>query len=120
MTVRAARVNSSAAAQPRHLLLPENAAGSMAKADLRKADHDLRPAIGRAVRHARGVLSLKEFAALVDRDERQIARWEDGKERPHFDALFAIARLQQPLVVALSELADGVEIVMQLQLRRRT
>jgi hypothetical protein len=110
-------------AQPdrlRHHRLPD-VAERMAKvgsADVRKADDALRIALGRAVRRVRGALSLKEFAAAIDRDERQVARWEDGTDRPHFDALFAVDALRQPLVLALAELAD-IEIVTQITLRRR-
>jgi len=98
----------------------------MAKADasdVRKADHDaddaLRRAIGRAIRQVRGALTLKEFAALVQRDERQVSRWEDGKERPHFDALFAVAALSGPLVVALAALSADIEVTQHVVIRRR-
>jgi transcriptional regulator with XRE-family HTH domain len=96
----------------------------MAKADLRKADGpDWRAAIGAALERTRllaGFASLKELAAAIGRDERQIARWIAGTERPQFDALFAVAGLRQPLVVALAELAqhDGVDIVTQITVRR--
>lgn len=97
----------------------------MVKADLRKADGpDWRATLGAALERMRllaGFASLKELAAAIGRDERQIARWIAGSERPQFDALFAVPALRQPLVVALAELAlaDGVDIVTQITVRRR-
>ena len=95
----------------------------MAKADLRKADQpEFRLRVGSAIQramHLRG-WSLKEMAAAVARDPRQVARWIEGVERPHFDALFAIEELQQPLVVALAELVarQDVEIETVIRVRR--
>jgi transcriptional regulator with XRE-family HTH domain len=96
----------------------------MAKADLRKAEMvDWRADVGRAIERMRLLcgLSLKELADVVGRDERQIARWITGAERPQLDALFAVETLRQPLVVALAELAqnDGIEIVTEIRLKRR-
>lgn len=63
--------------------------------------------------------SLKELAAEAVRDERQIARWITGDERPQFDTLFAIESFRQPLVLALCELAGaGVEIETTVRIRR--
>jgi transcriptional regulator with XRE-family HTH domain len=94
----------------------------MAKADLRKAElEDWRGYIGQAIERMRMLsgLSLKEFAARLDRDERQIARWIAGTERPQFDVLFADEGLRQALVIALCELAGGgVEITTQITVRR--
>jgi len=98
----------------------------MVRADLRKAEADhWRFAIGLAIERTLSLCgwSLKEFAAAVNRDERQCARWITGGERPQFDALFAVERLRQPLIQALAELAgDGVEIetVVRLRALRRT
>ena len=96
-----------------HRLLPE-ARPVMAKADLRKADTaDWREQIGAAIQRVKDarVWSLKEFADALGRDERQVKRWIDGRERPQFDVLFAVAALRQPLVVAFAELAGaGVEV----------
>lgn len=93
----------------------------MAKADLRKAEADAesRRIFGRVILRLRQLsgLSLKEFAALVDRDPRQCARWEDGTERPQFDAIFAALTLRQPLVIAIAELA-GVEVETNIRIRR--
>lgn len=97
----------------------------MAKAGLpevRKADLlDWKAMLGAVVRRVRGELSLKEFASLIDRDERQVAKWEKGEDRPQFDAMFAVDAFRQPLVVALAELAqdDGIEIVTEIRVRRR-
>jgi len=94
----------------------------MARADLRKTETgEWRTAIGRAIDRVKGQRSLKEFAGLVLREERQVGRWITGEERPQFDALFAVESLRQPLVIALAELAgDGVEIETTVRVRRKT
>lgn len=103
-----------------HRELPDTAHGSMAKADLRKADI-WKPRIGQALRRALSLCgwSLKEFAGAVDRDPRQCARWLDGSERPQLDAVFAVEELRQPLVIALAELVGpGVEVTTAITIRR--
>lgn len=111
------------ASAARHRLLPEMSGGPL-KADLRKAETaDWRGHVGGAIERMRLLcgLSLKELADRVGRDERQIARWIAGTERPQMDALFAVEALRQPIVVALAELAegDGIEIVTEIRVRRR-
>lgn len=105
-----------------HRELPE-ISGRMAKADLRKAEMpEFRVQVGRAIQRAISLVgwSLKELSGQVKRDERQLARWMNGAERPHFDALFAVEELRQPLVVALAELAgDQVVIETVVRVRRR-
>jgi hypothetical protein len=94
----------------------------MAKADLRNAEMGRWPervggAIAR-VQHRSG-LSLKEFAAVVARDERQVARWFAGTEHPQLAAIFAVAALRELLIVALAELAgESVEITTEIRIRR--
>lgn len=94
----------------------------MAKASLpevRKADPEiLKAQIGEAIRRTRGALSLKEFADLIDRDERQVARWEKGEDRPQLDAIFAVPALQSRLVEQLAALTENVEIVTTITIRR--
>lgn len=92
----------------------------MAKADVRKAEVDFRAQVGRAIQRAASLRgwTLKELAAAVNHDARQVARWINGQERPHFDALFAVEELRQPLVVAIAELAgEGVEIDTVIRVR---
>lgn len=113
-----------ASAVPRHRLLPENSAGAMAKANLRKPEasvDDWRAEVGHAIERVKNMtgLSLKEFADAVGREDRQVARWIAGTERPQIDAIFAVASLRQPLIVALSELAGvGVEIETVIRVKR--
>lgn len=105
-----------------HRLLPDKAEhmAKVAAPHVRKADDErLRRAIGHAITRVRGTRSLKEFAAQIDRDARQVARWEDGKERPHFDAIFAVADFSAPLVIELAALASDVELTQQITIRRR-
>jgi transcriptional regulator with XRE-family HTH domain len=104
----------------------------MAKAGIRKAeeaDRDLRKAendgwkerVGKAIERTRtlATLTLKEFAAQVGRDERQVARWIDGTERPQIDAIFAVDHLRGPLVIALAELAHDIEVITEIRIRRK-
>lgn len=119
--------NSLAHVAPsRHRVLPETS-GAMAKANLRKAEtRNFQAEIGACVRAARLVLgwSLKEFTAQIERatgqkrDERQIGRWEDGKERPQFDALFAIEPLRGPLVIQLAALSEAIEVQTTIVVRK--
>lgn len=108
-----------------HLLVSENRV-PMVKADLRKAERrDWPVEVGAAIRRARLVVgwSLKEFAAHLEaateksRDERQIGRWEDGKETPQLAALFAIEQLRGPLVIQLANLAHEIEVVTEIRVR---
>jgi len=104
----------------RHRLLPDMRP-AMAKADLRKADlADWRAAIGRAVERTRTLTqrSLKEFADAIGRDERQVARWIAGSERPQFDAIFAVSALRASAVLALAELAEEIEVSTTIRIRR--
>lgn len=125
MTMRASQSRPilPALAPSRHHRLPDTTA-TMLKADLRKPElSDWRVDVGHAIERMRLLagLSLKELAAAIARDERQVARWIAGAERPQFDAIFAVAALRQPLVVALAELAqaDGIDIVTSITVRRR-
>jgi DNA-binding transcriptional regulator YiaG len=103
-------------------LLRSDLRPQMAKAglpDVRKADVEAwKTEIGRVVRRVRGAQTLKEFAAAIARDERQVARWEEGKERPQFDAIFAVRAFRGPLVLELAALAEDAQIVTTISIRR--
>jgi transcriptional regulator with XRE-family HTH domain len=96
----------------------------MVRADLRKAETDAwRARVGGVIERVRGLRgwTLKEFAAAVDRDERQLRRWTTGEERPQFDAVYAIEELQPLLALAFAELAGQtvkVRTLVELELRR--
>lgn len=80
---------------------------------IRKAEHvEFYARIGRCLDEVRNVfgLTLKEFAAELGKDERQVQRQIEGKERPQIEAVFAVERFQGPLVIALARLAAGCEI----------
>lgn len=117
MALKVATVESHA-----HLLRAENGPSLMAKADLRKAETpDWRVLVGRAVERAqqRRGWSLKEFADAIGRDQRQLARWINGKERPQFDALLAEPTYGPLLVVSLAEIpGSGIVITTQLTVAR--
>ncbi|HMJ82293.1 MAG TPA: helix-turn-helix transcriptional regulator [Vicinamibacterales bacterium] len=78
-----------------------------------KGDATYRALLGGAVRRARlrAGWSLKEFAGLLKRNERQIGRWETGDERALWDLLFALPRYRQELIIALAEVdGDNIEV----------
>lgn len=107
----------------RHLLKADGVS-PMAKADVRKADVDAwRGQIGRAVDRVRQLsgLNLQQFSNAIDRDDRQVKRWIEGKDRPQLDALFAVPMLREHIVVALAELlsGQGVEVETTVRIRRQ-
>jgi ribosome-binding protein aMBF1 (putative translation factor) len=115
-----ARDNNTAEVGARHLVSSE-IRKTMAKADLKEIEIcDFREEIGRCIERARILsgLSQKEFADKVKRDAGQIGRWISGKERPQFDAIFAVEELRGPLVIALAELSQTVEVETTLRIRR--
>ena len=103
----------------RHLLRSEIPT-RMAKADLRKAENGWIEN-GRAIERTRELsgLSLKEFADVVGRDERQVKRWETAAERPQIETVFAVPVLRQSLVIALAEQAGvGVKVTTHIEIAR--
>lgn len=93
--------------------------------EVKRADAtDYRLAVGHAIERAmqRRGWALKALAEAVGRDARQVARWQNGDERPHFDALLAIddALFHNALVIAFAELGTGVEIDTVIHVPRRT
>lgn len=64
-------------------------------------------------------LSLKEFSALIGRNERQVGRWIDGSDRPQLELLYESPALHPLLVIALAEGAPGVEVETTITVRRR-
>lgn len=102
-------------------LLLSDVNGKMAKASIRKTDTDaLYRALGGAmveVMRASG-LTLKEFAAAIGKDERQLHRQMEGQDRPQIESVFAIDRFRGPLVIALARLASDVDVVTEIRVRR--
>ena len=89
-------------------------AENRAKADLRKPEVACayRRRVGQAVERARLLRGWNndELADKVNRDERQVARWQTGDERPQFDVLFSVNDdlFRNALVIAFAELGTGV------------
>lgn len=107
---------------PAHLLTAD-LRPTPAKASLRKPETTgNRQQIGRAVARAMQLsgLSLKEFAAAVQRDERQCSRWLTGDERVQLDTVFAVVSLRQSLVIALAELAADGSVSVETVIRVRS
>ena len=95
---------------------------AMAKASHNNLVEDWRLTVGKAVRRAFELagVSQKEAAALLDRDEPQIAKWISGVERPQFDRLLTVVRLRVPVLVALAEAAgEDVEVSTTIRIVRR-
>lgn len=69
------------------------------------------------VQHVFG-LTLKEFAAELGKNESQVRRQIEGKERPQIEAVFAVERFQPAMVIALARLASGVEVDTVIHIRR--
>ena len=90
--------------------------------DRRKAENErLWVRWGSCIDEVRGAfrLTLKEFAVeLGDRDERQVQRWVEGKERPQIETVLAVERFQGPMLIALARLAHGVEVDTVVHIRR--
>lgn len=111
---------------PMQSLLPDQA-GRPAKAGIRKTDPvAFRALIAQIVTSLTGQWTLKEFAARLEAatgrswDERQLRRWQDGTDRPQFDALWAIEELRVPIVLQFAALAGtAVEVTTQITVRRR-
>lgn len=104
----------------RHPVLPDIARPAMAKAHVRISDIDWSAQIGRAIGAAIRVVgwSSKEAAAAVGVDDAEFGKWLSGTRRPQLDRLFAVQALRQPLVVALASLAEDVEIVTEIRIRK--
>jgi len=104
----------------RHPVLPEMGPLRMAKVDLGKTEMDGRALIGRAIERTRELsgLSLKEFAAAMGKDERQVGKWMPGIERPQLDAIWAVPRFRGLLIQALAELAGDIKVTTLLEIQR--
>lgn len=63
-------------------------------------------------------LSLKEFAAELERDERQVQRWMDAQERPQIETVLAVERFEPVMLIALAKKTSGVEVDTVIHVRR--
>lgn len=108
-----------------HRVIPETR-HAMLKAGLRKAEIDLRGAVGACLDSARRDRgwTLEELAAALPapegkdaRDPRQVARWIRGEERAQFDVLFACGDddFVEHLYVRLSPLSRRYQPVLGLR-----
>lgn len=97
-----------------------------AKAALRASEPDAATAewllLGEAMDRARLVclLSIKQFADLIDRDEAQCRRWFKGLERPQADLVLVARHPKLPhayLVELAKRSGEGVEVITQITLR---
>lgn len=118
----------SASTARAHREISETPCTRMAKAVLRKAETPhWRRAVGACIRRARLWMgwNLDEFAQHCPtadpvtgeqkpRDPRQVARWETGDERPHFDILLAIPAFSERLILELGA-AKGAQVVTRME-----
>lgn len=89
--------------------------------DVRKAEIErLWVKWGGCIDEVRGVfrMTLQEFAAALEKDERQVARWIAGQERPQIETVLAKARFEGPMLIALARLSSGVEVDTVITVRR--
>lgn len=109
-----------ARAASRHPVLPDIARPVMAKANVRIPDIDWMSRVGTAVSVAIRAAgwSSKEAAAKVGVDDAEFGKWLSGNRRPQLDRLFAVPELRQPLIVALAALAEDIEIVTEIRIRK--
>lgn len=63
-------------------------------------------------------LTLKEFAAALGKDERQVQRWIEGKERPQIEAVLAVAKFEGPMLIALARSTSGMQVDTVIYSRR--
>jgi hypothetical protein len=87
----------------------------------RLADEDLRRLIGRAIERAIDLAKLEKKAvahAMGYADGSALARWISGVETPQFAKLFGVVALRRALVIALAEIADGVDVQTTITIRR--
>lgn len=93
----------------------------MVRADVQKPDIDWMQAIGGAIARAVALagLSHKEAAGHVGVDEAEFGKWLSGARRPHFDRLFAVKALRQPLGICLADLTQAFVIDVVMRTRRR-
>lgn len=63
-------------------------------------------------------LTLQEFAGELDKDERQVARWEAGTERPQIEAVLAKPRFAGAMLIALANVEHGVTVDTVIHVRR--
>jgi hypothetical protein len=118
-------MNSSLAQQnlPTPLLVTEKRR-KQAKAglpDVRKAEIErLWVQWGACIDEVRGVfrMTLQQFAAKLGKDERQVARWIAGIERPQIEAVLAVDEFNGPMLIALARSASGVYVDTVIHIRR--
>lgn len=109
---------------PTPILLPDKSA-KQAKAALkgvRKADTgQLWGKWGAAIEDVQCLfrLTLKEFAReLGNKDERQVQRWIDAKDRPQIETVMAVARFEPVLLIALAQRTSGMSVDTVIHVRR--
>lgn len=110
-------VNSSLAqpSLPTPLLLSDKGQKDLRSAEVNPHYVKLGACIAEVMRFSG--LSLEEFAFALKKDERQIARQMQGRERPQLEAVLAVDRFQGPMIVALARISQGVEVDTVLHIR---
>jgi hypothetical protein len=63
-------------------------------------------------------LTLQQFAGELEKDERQVARWIDGTERPQIEAVLAKPRFAGVMLIALAQAEQGVSVDTVIHVRR--
>ena len=63
-------------------------------------------------------MTLQEFAAALQKDERQVARWIAGQERPQIETVLSVERFAGPMLIALARVESGVEVDTVIHVKR--
>ena len=63
-------------------------------------------------------LTLQEFAGALEKDERQVARWIAGQERPQIEAVLAKPQFAGVMLIALAQVEQGVSVDTVIHVRR--
>ena len=94
----------------------------MAKTPLRSAENPQHIKLGACMAQVMRFLglSLEEFAFALGKDERQLARQMQGKERPQIEAVLAVDRFQGVMLIALANAHEsaGVSVDTVIHIRR--
>ena len=63
-------------------------------------------------------LTIKEFAAALDRSEAQVRAWIEGRERPQVEAVREVPRFEGPMLIALARQVEGMTVDTVIHVRR--
>ena len=63
-------------------------------------------------------LTIKEFAAALERPESQVRAWIEGRERPQIETVREVQRFEGPMLIAQARHVDGMTVDTVIHVRR--